>query len=138
MYDIKYDTGEELRFVPRALLRLRPEKREYIYRVELCMVILIVSSPLSIAAAFIISPAILCLGVFFISSQLLLAQIITLVNYMYLYYSAGFCIIFRQLLVHLFPLFIFWLSSVIGVIGNGAGIPWMYIAGNSLMPYNTK
>jgi len=33
MYDIKYDTGEELRFVKQEQLRLRPEKREYAYRV---------------------------------------------------------------------------------------------------------
>jgi hypothetical protein len=50
MYDIRYDTGEEVRFVPQAKLRLRPEKWEYSYRVELCMVILIVSAPVAIAA----------------------------------------------------------------------------------------
>eukprot|EP01038_Epipyxis_sp_PR26KG_P008263 gene8263-11183_t len=34
-YDIKYDQGDELRFVNENLLRVRPEKRRYAYRVEL-------------------------------------------------------------------------------------------------------
>jgi hypothetical protein len=38
MYDIKYDTGEELRFVRQQQLRMRAEKREYAYRLELSMV----------------------------------------------------------------------------------------------------
>jgi hypothetical protein len=38
MYDIKYDTGEELRFVRQQQIRLRAEKREYAYRLELSIV----------------------------------------------------------------------------------------------------
>ena len=60
MYDIKYDTGEELRFVKEDMLRLRAEKREYAYRVELCMAILIFHAPVALAANFLISPAVLC------------------------------------------------------------------------------
>ena len=60
MYDIKYDTGEELRFIKEQFLRLRAEKRDYAYRVELCMAFLIFHAPIALAANFLISPAVLC------------------------------------------------------------------------------
>ena len=91
------------------------------------MVFLIVSCPVALAAAFIISPAIMCLGMFFISSQLLIAQGLTFVTYMYSFYSAGCCMLFRQSMVFMFPLILFWIASAAGVIAYGAGIPWMYV-----------
>lgn len=132
MYDIRYDTGEELRFVRQDQLRLLSEKGAYAYRVEVNMAFLIISAPVALAATFLISPAVMCLGMFFISSQLLFAQITTFLRYMYSYYAAGCCVIFRQVLVYMFPLVLFWIAAAAGVLAVGAGIPWMYIGGNAM------
>jgi len=91
---------------------------------------MIISAPVAFAAAFLISPTVLCLGVFFVSSQLLLAMLFNVGYYMYLFYAAGCCVIFRQMLVHIFPLFFFWVASVAGLVAPTLKIPWLYIGGS--------
>ena len=81
---------------------------------------------------FLMSMLFLCfrclgLGMFFISSQLLLALIVQFINNMHNYYQAGCCLIFGHVGLFLIPAFLFWLSSALGVIAVGAGISWKTI-----------
>ena len=45
-YDIRYDPGDELRFVEQVAIRTIPEKRAYAFRVEMGLVLIAVISPL--------------------------------------------------------------------------------------------
>merc|ERR1711871_1564403 len=108
-------------------MRLPREKGEYAYRVELCMALLIFHAPVAIAANFIMDSSFLNLGMFFISSQLLIVQCFTFVSGLYKYSSAGCCIIFGHMAVFMLPLFAFFLASAMGVIAEATGTPWKTI-----------
>ena len=64
------------------------------------------------------------LGMFFISSQLVLALLLQFINNMHSFYQAGCCLVFGHIGLFLIPAFLFWLSSAMGVIAIGVGIPW--------------
>ena len=76
LYDILYENGVSLRFVPERDIRLLPEKRVYAYRVELCVVLMIVLLPISLCGMVIPEYAGLS-GIFLIIPSIVLILIFT-------------------------------------------------------------
>lgn len=90
-YDIKYDTGDEVRFVSPQQIRLLAEKKSFAYRVELGMVLLVVSFPLWLLLAVTVSPGLLCLGLLLVSVTLLAMRMWLFLQYSFNYSTAGVC-----------------------------------------------
>lgn len=110
-YDIRYDGGDELRFVLESAIRLRPEKRAYAYKVELCMVFIAVMLPLGLLLGVSGAPGLIFVGPFLASLWLFILRLISFVQYMYNYYNAGLCKIGSTTLLYTLPVFFLMITS---------------------------
>lgn len=116
-YDIKYDSGDELRLVLEENLRLPPEKRTYAYRVEMMMIVLVLFFPLGIVAAFVQMPGAVFLGPLLVALVLLPIRLYRTYTTLRAYHYAGCAPIFRLALFFFLPLFMLLLASVLPVLG---------------------
>ncbi len=133
-YDIKYDGGDECRFVLRKDIRLGTEKRSFAYRVEMMAVVLTVSFPLCLMMVISTSNfGLTFLTMFLLSLALLLVRIKSFVQYAYNYIDGGICVIFRFTMFFLLPLFFFFLTSIIGVTSGKDPKNWITITALSII-----
>lgn len=118
-YDIRYDAGDELRFVPPASLRLGAEKGAFAYRVEIAMVGLYIAFPLGLLLAVMSSnPGLAFVGPLVIGLGLFLIRLDNFLQYVFNYGAAGLCVILRATAFFtLAPFFVF----VAGAIGLAGG-----------------
>lgn len=133
-YDIKYDGGDECRFVLRKEIRLGTEKRSFAYRVEMMAVILTASFPLCLMIVLSSSDfGLVFLTMFVLSLGLLVIRLKAFCQYAYNYIDAGICVIFRFTLFFTLPLFFFFLTSVIGVTSGKDPANWVTITALAIM-----
>jgi hypothetical protein len=115
-YDIKYDQGDELRFVPFKNIRLRPEKRSFAYRIELTMVLFILYFPLGIILSMMsgnFGLVFLCL--LLTSLGLFCVKLTSLIQYCYNFYDSGILVILRLSSFYTLPIFFLMITSMIGI-----------------------
>jgi len=115
LVDLKYDSGEEIRFVDVGLVRLPPDKNQYAYRVEFCMAMLVLLLPLATLAALIITPALLFLTLFGVSGLLLVLRIFAMMALFRKFPAAGCCAISKLAVFFAFPLIVLFVASLIGL-----------------------
>jgi hypothetical protein len=127
-YDIKYDPGDELRFVPETALRLPPEKRKFAYRVEMCVVSLVFTVPLGLIAAYAIDPGLIFFGPAIMGVFLLLLRINIFFKNFYSHFSAGCCIIFRLSLFYTLPIIFLIIASASPYLAPGMGLPYVMVS----------
>ncbi len=127
-YDIRYDPGDELRLVQENLLRLPPEKRDFAYKVEICIVFIVWFLPISIIAAFQVSPGLILFSTFIVSGLLFCIRMFNFVKYTIRYINAGCCIIFKQTMLFASPLLFLVLASGACLLKDSVGITWSTIA----------
>jgi hypothetical protein len=114
VYDIIYDTGDEVRMIEEHELRLPPSKGLYAYRVELALAILVLTIPLSLMAAIAMnSPGIAFFPLTIFSTILLFFRLFEFLESFSEYYAAGCCLIFQQHLLLSYPLILVFLASVL-------------------------
>jgi hypothetical protein len=132
-YDIKYDFGDELRFVPFSKIRPRPEKRSFAYRIELAMILNVVYFPMGIVFALKTMNYGLFFLMFFLTALMLfLVKLVTFVQYCYNFYEAGIWVILRLTLFYTLPIFFLMVFSAIGLsqaneLSNWSGITGMLV-----------
>lgn len=115
-YDIRYDTGDEVRFVSEKMIRLRPEKRSYAYYVELGMVFIVFLSPLLLAIGMS-QKAYGMVGIptMIVSCLLLSIRIYSFIQNFYNYPQAGICIVFRLALLYSLPLIFLMIAGALAL-----------------------
>lgn len=128
-YDIRYDPGDELRFVVGSAIRTIPEKRAYAFRVEMGLVLIAILSPLGMALGLMSGNIGLCMiGTLIVSAGLLLMRIVVFVQYFYNYYHAGMIAIAKLSAVYMLPLLFLMIASAVAVGSGGAPGAWMSVA----------
>lgn len=133
-YNIRFDQGDELRFVQRHDLRLGTEKRAFAYRVELGLVIMVVSFPLCLILAIMSGDmGIVFLSMFLISLLMFITRIKMLIQYAVNFYQAGICVIGRLSLFYILPVFFFFLTSAVGLTSGGDPGSWGSIVALAIM-----
>lgn len=126
-FDIKYDAGDEVRFVYPNKVRLLAEKKPFAYHVEIAMVALVVSFPLCLLLCVTVSPGLLGLSLLLVSVALLTRHVTLVVQYAINYSKAGLC---PQLLLSLpisLPLLLL-LVAAASTVSAGAAVPWTSVA----------
>jgi hypothetical protein len=118
-YDILYENGVQLRFVAEEHLRPLPEKRMYAYRVEICMVLMTLLLPLSLAGMFVPDYASVA-GLFLIipSGVLLFLFTVKLGIIIHKHYAAGLLKLLSFYVVYAAPLALLLVDGV--MIQTGA------------------
>lgn len=124
LYDIHYTSGETLRYVDEKLLRLPSLKQKLAYRIEMCMVILILSFPILLIVSYIRKNiSYIFLGSLVVSGYLLVVRIIKSIHYLYSHYKAGLFRILKLSFLFTLPiLLLFILSFAILFIKNSSYI----------------
>lgn len=123
-YNIRYDPGDELRYVLESSLRSRPEKRAYVYRVEQCMLLIVVLLPIGLLGMVTGQPSLLALGLMISMTILFSIRCVTMIQYFYNYYAAG---LLKILAIHTFytlPIFFLWIGSIIGMANGSELSTW--------------
>ena len=124
-YDIRYDYGDEIRFVSESAIRMRPEKRRYAYRVELGMVFILMLSPLGLALGFMSNnPGMVMLGPLVVSALLLANRVVVGIQTMYNYYDAGLWVILRLSGLYALPLLFLLIGSALGMTAGLDPAAW--------------
>lgn len=126
-YDIKYDPGDELRYVPEKAIRLPPNKGNYAYRVEMCMVFIAVTFPLGVIAAYTVQPGLIFFGPLLVGLYLSAVRIGSIFKYFSDYYAAGFCMIFKLSMVFTIPVILMTISSILPYLKDSFGVGWTYV-----------
>jgi len=112
-YDIRYDSGEEIRFVEEKNLRLPGEKKGYAYVVELTMVFYMLLQPIVLFGVFVAeAPGAIGVAMMLIGLWLLIVRILTFSLHFYKNYSAGCCMLFKMHLPFMLPLFMMVVSGI--------------------------
>eukprot|EP01033_Poteriospumella_lacustris_P007363 gene7363-5300_t len=121
-YDIRYDMGDEVRFVPASQIRLGFEKGAYAYRVELMMTILWVTLPLGLVFAVSggydwtsYAYGMVFLAPLLIALCLLLLRLVNFVQYVINFRNAGCCVIFKTTSLFTLPLLLLLITSAVGM-----------------------
>lgn len=121
-YDIRYDMGDEVRFVPANQIRLGFEKGAYAYRVELMMTILWVTLPLGLVFAVSggydwtsYAYGMVFLAPLLIALCLLLLRLVNFVQYVINFRNAGCCVIFKTTSLFTLPLLLLLITSAVGM-----------------------
>lgn len=128
-YDIRYDPGDELRFVVGAAIRTIPEKRAYAFRVEMGLVLIALLSPLGMSLGLMSgNPGLSMIGTLIVSAGLLATRIVVFVQYFYNYYHAGMIAILKLSSVYMLPLLFLLIASAMAVGSGGAPGAWMGVA----------
>jgi hypothetical protein len=124
-YDVKYDTGDEVRFVSPQLIRLLAEKKPLAYSVELGIALLLVSFPLCLLLAVAVSPGLVALGLLLVSAVLLAKRLWLFLQYCVNYGKAGVWQNMAATAVFALPL----LASVIAAaLAMGGSAKWTAVA----------
>lgn len=125
-YDIRYDPGDELRFVVEASIRTIPEKRAYAFRVEMGLVMIALLSPLGMSLGLMGgNPGLCMIGTLIVSAGLLAIRLVVFVQYFYNFYNAGMCAILKLSSLFMLPLLFLLIASVLAVTSNGDPSVWM-------------
>jgi len=127
-YDIKYDPGDELRYVPEQAIRLPPNKGNYAYRVEMCMVFIAVTFPLGIIAAYVVDPGLVFFGPLLAGLLLTSLRLASVCKYFRDYYAAGFGMIFKLSMVYTLPVLLMTISSALPYLLDSIGMGWTHVA----------
>ncbi|KAJ1405764.1 hypothetical protein B484DRAFT_457014, partial [Ochromonadaceae sp. CCMP2298] len=124
-YDIRYDTGDQIRFVLASALRTCPEKRAYAYRIEMGMVFMVVCTPLlAVLGALSGNFGLMLMGVLIPCVLLLLLRLKALVQYFCNYYNAGLNTILCLGGVFTLPLVFLVAACALGVTGGADPNSW--------------
>lgn len=106
-YDIRYDTGDELRLIDEKLLRLPPAKGDSAAILEVGMVFFIATLPItfyiSLTATSEFTRACVFVGILIVGVTMLIVRVELLINYASHFKYAGLCNIFRLTAVYLAP-----------------------------------
>jgi hypothetical protein len=106
-YDIRYDTGDELRLIGEKLLRLPPAKGDSAAILEVGMVFFITTLPVSFYVALNatteFTQACVFAGILVVGVIMLIVRVELLINYEHHFKFAGLCNIFRLTAVYLAP-----------------------------------
>lgn len=129
IYDIKYDTGDDVRVVEEHELRLPPGKGAMAYRTELGITLLVLFFPLALAAAIVVSPGFLFAPALLFSAVMICYRLYSFVDTFIEFYSAGCCVIFQQNMIFTLPLLLLLGTSVSGLMKETLGLPWLMVAG---------
>lgn len=115
-YDIKYDFGDELRFVPSSKIRPRPEKRSFAYRIEFAMILNVVYFPMGILLSLFTKNYGLFFLMFFLTTLgLFCIKLINFIQYCYNFYEAGILVILRLTSFYTLPIFFLMIFAMIGL-----------------------
>jgi hypothetical protein len=132
--DIQYDGGDECRFVRRQDIRLGTEKRAYAYRVEMMAVMIVVSFPLCLMLAIVTkNNGFAFLSMLIVSLALLVVRITTFVQYAYNFADAGILVLIRFSALFTLPVFFFFLTSILAVMGGSDTKSWTIITAMAIM-----
>ena len=125
-YDIEYDAGDQLRLISEKLLRLPPAKGDFAYKVEIGMVIVITTFPLTLLNAINqktdAGRANVFVMVLVVAIVLLLLRVELLINYARLFKYSGFSIILSLSMVYLIPIVFLVVASSPLVVEQGRWI----------------
>jgi hypothetical protein len=128
-YDVKFDTGDEVRFVPEKSIRCLPEKKPYSYRVELGILMMVIMFPICLAFSLLYFPGLLLLGQFLFSISLISIRVVLFIQYFYNLYSAGFCVALQSFLFFSLPLLFLLIVSILCLTSAGSSTSvWMSIS----------
>lgn len=116
MYDIIYDSGEEVQFVKEKDMRLRTLKLDYAYHVELTMGFCILFFPISLFLAATTSGLAIYSMPFLASVYLLAYRALDLVHHIRHYKSAGLSLILKIHGIIAAPYILMLLSALIAFI----------------------
>lgn len=118
-YDIRYDTGDELRFVPPSMIRLGAEKGAFMYRAEIAMVGMVLGLPLGLLLALISSNAgMVFLPALILGAGLFAIRLNNLIQYTYNFPAAGLCVVLRATAFFTLPLLFLFITGVVGFAGG--------------------
>lgn len=120
MYDIKYDTGEELRFVLESALRMVPHKRRYAYRVEMAMAVITTFTPFGLTLAFISDAGFVFLPLLLASVALLILRLGAFCQYFYNFYNSGAITMVIFFLLYGLPVLLLTVAAAIGLSSTSA------------------
>jgi hypothetical protein len=119
VYDIIYDTGDEVRLIEENELRLPPAKGSYAYLVELSIALVILFIPMALMLAiYLHSVGIAFLPFLLFSFILFISRLNEFLNAFIEYYAAGCCLIFQQHLLFLYPLLFLFISTLLMILST--------------------
>jgi hypothetical protein len=125
-YDIRYDPGDEIRFVEESGIRTIPEKRAYAFRVEMGVVLIAVLTPLGMALGIMSgNPGLSMIGLLVVSAGLLCVRVVVFVQYFYNYYHAGMLAILGLTSLYTLPLLFLVIASAIGLSAGADPSAWL-------------
>jgi hypothetical protein len=128
-YDIRYDPGDEIRFVAGSAIRTIPEKRAYAFRVEMGIVVIFLMSPLGMALGLVAGNIGLCMtGLLMVSTTLLAIRLVMIAQYFYNYYNAGLLVVLKLSSLYTLPLVFLMGASAVGVGSGGDRSAWTAVA----------
>jgi hypothetical protein len=128
IYDIKYDTGDDVRVVEEHELRLPPGKGAMAYRTELGISMLVLFFPLGLMGAILMGPGMFFFPTFLLALSLLIYRIQSFFETFLEFYSAGCCVIFQQSMIFTLPILMLFITSLLGLMQESLGISWTIIA----------
>jgi hypothetical protein len=128
IYDIKYDTGDDVRVVEENELRLPPGKGAMAYRTELGIAMLVLFFPIGLMGAVLVGPGMIFFPTFLLSLALLVYRIQSFFETFLEFYSAGCCVIFQQSMIFTLPILLLFITSLLGLMKESLGVSWVVIA----------
>eukprot|EP00600_Ochromonadales_sp_CCMP1393_P004488 CAMPEP_0174965298 /NCGR_PEP_ID=MMETSP0004_2-20121128/6359_1 /TAXON_ID=420556 /ORGANISM="Ochromonas sp., Strain CCMP1393" /LENGTH=803 /DNA_ID=CAMNT_0016214121 /DNA_START=124 /DNA_END=2538 /DNA_ORIENTATION=- len=124
-YDIRYDPGDELRFVAEKLIRTVPEKRAFAYRVEMGMVLISLLTPLGLFLGMSSGNyGMALMGVLVAGVGLLVIRLVNLIQYFYNYYHAGLNVILQLSAIYTVPILFLTIGGAVGLTGGADPASW--------------
>lgn len=128
-YDIRYDPGDELRFVEERAIRTIPEKRAYAFRVEMGLVVIALLSPLGLALGLVSGNiGLSMLGLLVVSTALLSIRLVMIAQYFINYFDAGLVPVLKLSAIYTLPLLFLMIASAIGVGSGASPSAWSGVA----------
>lgn len=129
VYDIIYDTGDEVRLLEESELRLPPSKGLYAYRVELGLALLGLFIPIGLMGGiFLQMPGFTLLPFTGVAAVLLGFRVLEFLDSFREYYAAGCCLLFQQHLLVSYPLLTVVICGALALLFGMMGIPAVVIA----------
>ena len=118
-YDIRYDPGDEIRFVEGTAIRTIPDKRAFAFRVEMGLVLIVLVVPLGLAVGVLNNnPGLGFIAPLVVSVVLLAVRVVMFCQYFYNYYHAGLIAVMKLSSIYFLPLLFLLIASAVG-IGSG-------------------
>jgi len=115
-YDIRYDPGDEIRFVEGRAIRCIPDKRAFAFRVEMGLVCIVLFTPLFLALGILnANPGMGFVAPLVVGVVLLAVRVVVFIQYFYNYYHAGLLVILKLTSIYTIPLLLLVIASAIGL-----------------------